>query len=138
MSVQNFGEDEIAQIHKRILRLNDVTQESLVGTDISSYLHPGTKKSKEEEASSKQTKTTPKIIDSNVVIIRSTQRYDAYGNKISKFSKKQRVSFIDELNPNNALISTVKIHSTKEYNRTHTYPVKKNYKEKETCSCIIM
>lgn len=66
-------------------------------------------------------------------------RLDAYGIPISK-RKKQKVTFIDRLNPNKQFIEEHKVESFKEYNVAMSYP--DNYhdgldKRQSLCVCNV-
>ena len=63
-------------------------------------------------------------------------RYDAFGEKITKDKKRQKVSFIDDLNKYKPIAAITNIESYKKYYNKVKYT--KQSIEKENCTCCII
>lgn len=63
-------------------------------------------------------------------------RYDAFGEKITKDKKRQKVSFIDDLNKYKPIAAITNIESYKKYYNKVKYT--RQSIEKENCTCCII
>ena len=94
--------------------------------------------------SEERIKTRPKIhvkkvgSDKTVNTYNERERCDAFGNKITKIKRKQKISFLDQLNPKKQLAEIIKVQSYKYYLESS---LDNDYKEghvKAVCCCIII
>lgn len=93
-----------------------------------------------EERIKTRSKPNAKKINSDKTVntYNERERCDAFGNKITKIKRKQKISFLDELNPKKQLAEVIKVQSYKYY---YDSSLDSDYKEghvKAVCCCVIL